>query len=123
MKVFVIALGKDSLETSIKSNILCPATSEIPIKALSTHDVNDLLATPKFLLPVGTRPALSWLFEHLEAMKLLSSTYIVTDAVNFKAVERWSMFAGISADHILNVGTVEETKYGLCFFFSNRHIF
>ncbi|KAJ3317557.1 hypothetical protein HDU76_001130 [Blyttiomyces sp. JEL0837] len=59
---------------------------------------------PKFLLSIGEKPALTWLWERLNRINVWDTKYIITDARNYKAVERWVLQMDLGLDRILNTG-------------------
>ncbi|KAI9338090.1 hypothetical protein DFJ73DRAFT_587214 [Zopfochytrium polystomum] len=98
MKVVILLTGTDPLEQEVLQ--LAPSNAQ-----LST-----LYGIPKSLLPVGGQPVLSWTWAHLRATGLDGSTAIVTDARNYKAVERWSLASGFSLDRVFNTGNIFEAQ-------------
>ncbi|KAJ3150749.1 hypothetical protein HK101_001927, partial [Irineochytrium annulatum] len=99
--VFILALGTADLEVQIK-------------KAAELNPALDqLYGCPKCLLLIDDRPALSYLWDYLRAAGgSVDDCHIVTDALTFKAVERWSMHSGFDLAKILNVGCVDMEKDG-----------
>ncbi|KAJ1566805.1 hypothetical protein HK405_008336 [Cladochytrium tenue] len=80
----------------------------IAASAAADADLAALYTFPKALLPVGGQPVLSWTWANLRALGLSGGTHIVTDARNYKAVERWSLASAFPLDRVYNTGNVHE---------------
>jgi hypothetical protein len=119
LNIVILAIGQTSLEQSIRNN--CAFNPEL----------SPLLSLPKYLLPVGGKPALSWFYDHAinftegtveiarnsqgpedVGARLGAGITVLTDAYHYKAVERWAMFSGLGVRNIRNIGTVEAAKNG-----------
>ncbi|KAJ3215180.1 pre-rRNA-processing protein esf1 [Dinochytrium kinnereticum] len=78
----------------------------------SKEDLSHLYSIPRALLAVDGRPGLSYLWDYVVRSGWGERTFLVTDALSFKAVERWALHQGVELEQILNVGGVVVEKDG-----------
>ncbi|SAL95787.1 hypothetical protein [Absidia glauca] len=79
-----------------------PSQLETDIETISGTDVLQWKGMPKALLPLSSRPALSWTLD--QCRHLFQDIVVVTHAHNYKYYERWATSIDLAKANVLNCG-------------------